>query len=409
MSSDAFSPVKYAALLLTHNCNLRCRYCYAGRKRNRHMDGQTAKQAVDFLHGQSDGRCTITFFGGEPLLQFHRLREIVSYSRDRYGRAVEFRLSTNGTLLDRSMLAFFREHEIYFTLSLDGHAAQHDAQRPLANRRGSYAEVATRLDDILAFNPYTLAVSVVVPETAAAVAEGVQHLFSLGFRYVLQTLDYSAPWQPAHLKELAGQYQELAEYYFERLMAGAKIYYSPFDERIKTWAQKPYGKGDLCDIANTQVAIAPSGRIYPCVQFVGDDDEVAQAHALGDVFDGFDQAKRRTCVSQNYSERESCVGCALNGRCANYCGCVNWRATGRITQIPPIICEHERMLMPIVDRMANRLWKRNCPLFRRKFYDRAYPMSSYLEDCKLMRGPSHAEDQEDQALPDRQVPASDLP
>jgi len=86
-------------------------------------------------------------------------------------------------------------------------------------------------------------------------------------------------------------------------------------------------------------------------------------------------------VDENRAEKQSCAGCALNGRCATYCGCVNWRATGSLREIPPIVCEHERMLMPIVDRLANTLWKDNVPLFKRKFYERTFPMSSYIEDC----------------------------
>jgi len=175
----------------------------------------------------------------------------------------------------------------------------------------------------------------------------------------------------------------LAAFYTDALRGGRKIYYSPFDERIKTWAQKPYGKGDLCDLANSQIAIAASGRIYPCVQFIGADEEGDGSTSIGDVFHGFDDDRRRYFVQENYSEKEHCRGCALEGRCATFCGCVNWRATGDLKTIPPITCEHERMLMPIVDRMASELWEENVELFRRKFYEPSYPVSSYVEDCLL--------------------------
>jgi uncharacterized protein len=101
------------------------------------------------------------------------------------------------------------------------------------------------------------------------------------------------------------------------------------------------------------------------------------------VVNGFDESRRAWFVEQNYAEKASCDGCALTGRCATYCGCVNWRATGSLATVPPIICEHERMLMPIVDRLANRLWKGNVALFERKFYDKTFPISSYIEDCMI--------------------------
>jgi uncharacterized protein len=224
------------------------------------------------------------------------------------------------------------------------------------------------------------------------VADGVKHLFDVGFRYVLQTLDYSAPWQSDDLRVLKKQYASLSRFYFSALSAGRKIYYSPFDERIKSRAQKPYGKGDLCDLANSQVAIAASGRIYPCVQFVGTDDGLYLENMIGDVFNGFDETRRTWFVKENYRAKSSCSGCALEQRCAIYCGCVNWRATGSLSTIPPIICEHERMLMPIVDKLANKLWKKNVPLFERKFYEKTFPVSSYIEDCMLKGEGSHAKD-----------------
>jgi uncharacterized protein len=380
------SPPKYVALCLTHNCNLRCTYCYSGEKTARSMTSETARRAIDFLGDSCNGSCTATFFGGEPLTEVDLIKEIVSYSRAQCGDRIRFRMSTNGTLLDRALIEFLRVNEIYFVLSIDGNENQHNRCRRFAGGEGTYAKVSRHLDDILEFNPYTMAVSVIVPETVEFLAAGVKDLFAKGFRYVVQTLDYSAEWDRPHIKALENEYSILAEFYFQSLKNNKKIYYSPFDERIKTWAQKPYGNGDLCDLANTQLAIAPSGRIYPCVQFVGEDGACDQTHSIGDVFGGFDEDRRRYYVGENYAEKTSCAGCALEGRCATYCGCVNWRATGSLRTVPPIICEHERMLMPIVDRLATKLWRQKNPFFKRKFYEKSFPVSSYIEDCLLKGG-----------------------
>ncbi len=390
MKPVALSKVKYTAFNLTHNCNLRCSYCYAGPKQQRPMSIQTALQAVDFLADQADGRCTITFFGGEPLLEFDLIRQVVEYAERTHGSKIDFRMSTNGTLVTQEILNFFRQHDIYFALSIDGDQVQHDLCRRYANNRGSYQNIAEKLQPILEFNPYTIAVSVIIPQTAGYLATGVEHLFDRGFRYVLQTLDYAASWTSKDIKVLKEQYRHLADYYTKSLIAGKKVYYSPFDERIKTWAQKLYGPGEICDLANSQIAIAPSGRIYPCVQFIGTDDGGYVENAIGDVTTGFDLRQRQYFVAQNCAERQSCVGCALYGRCATYCGCVNWRATGDLRTIPPIICEHERMLMPIVDAMANKLWAKKVSLFKRKFYEKTFPLSSYIEDCLVRKGGKHA-------------------
>jgi uncharacterized protein len=343
-------------------------------------------QAIDFLAGQSDGRCTVTFFGGEPLLELPLLKQVVDFAQLNYRAKINFRMSTNGTMLNREILDYFLQHDIYFALSIDGSKTQHDMLRHTANGRGSYDAIMQKLPDVLEFNPYTIAVSVIVPETTKYLADGAINLFAKGFRYVLQTLDYSAKWSSRDMKVLKEQYQRLAKYYGESLKEGNKIYYSPFDQRINTHADKPYGKGDICDLANTQIAIAPSGRIYPCVQFVGTDDGKFVENSIGDVFRGFDTGRRKYFIEENYAEKEPCPSCALNGRCAVYCGCVNWRATGSLRIFPPVICEHERMLMPIVDSMANDLWAKNVELFRRKFYEKTFAASSYIEDCWLKRG-----------------------
>jgi uncharacterized protein len=380
-----FSAVKYSALNLTHNCNLRCSYCYAGYKHQKAMGLKTAFQAIDFMADQAKTTSTITFFGGEPLLEYESLRRIVEYSGSKYGSKINFRMSTNGTLLNDDILHFLKEHDIYFALSIDGGQVQHDTCRRYAGGSGSYQDIAGRISAILDFNPYTITVSVVAPETAGYLADGVINLFAKGFRYVLQTLDYSSAWTTKDIKVLKKQYKILADYYINMLKDGKKIFYSPFDERIKTHAQKPYGRGDLCDLANSQIAIAPSGRIYPCVQFIGNDQGAYIENSIGSVYEGFNTQRRQYFVVENYADRQSCTGCALNGRCATYCGCVNWRATGDLCSIPPMICEHERMLMPIVDSLANKLWSDKVPLFKRKFYDKNFPVSSYIEDCLIRR------------------------
>jgi uncharacterized protein len=389
--TQAVQPVKFAALNLTHNCNLRCRYCYSGDKIKSSMTLPTATRAIDFLADQTDQTCVVTFFGGEPLTEYRLLKEIVLYSEKQYGRCIQFRMSTNGTLLKQERLDFFKDHGVYFVLSLDGNKAQHDTCRCFADNRGSYDKIIRNLDAVFTFNPYPIAVSVIVPDTVRYVADGVRDLYDRGFRYVLQTLDYSAPWHPKHLSELEKQYKALARYYYDCLSTDKKIFYSPFDERIKTHAQKPYTNGDLCDLANTQIAIAPSGKIYPCVQFIGTDDDICRKHIIGDVETGFDNDRRLYFIEENYRDKDSCEGCALAGRCATYCGCVNWRATGSLNTIPPIICEHERMLMPITDRLANRLWKNDITLFKRKFYEPTFPVSSYIEDCCTAGGKEHAQ------------------
>ena len=349
--------IKSVALHLTHNCNLRCNYCYAGEKFQKSMSFETAKKSIDFIVENSNGSCVINFFGGEPLLKIELIKKIIQYSSS--NKKLDFRLSTNGTLLNDKLIKFLHKNEITFVLSLDGNEKQHDFNRRYKNGKATYNDILINIKSILQHNPYTLVTSVTTPATIYYLSAGIESLYKLGFRYIIQTLDFTANWETNHLKILKHQYGKVAEFYYSELIKGSKIYISAIDERIKTRAQKPYCKGELCDLANSMISIAPSGRIYPCVQFVGTDNEENQKKCIGDIFSGFNVDKRMSIIEENHHDIESCKNCALLGRCATYCGCLNWKSTGFLNIIPPILCEYERMLMPIVDKLANKFWSKN--------------------------------------------------
>ena len=141
-----FGPVKSVALHLTQNCNLRCNYCYSGDKKNQSMSLETARKSMDFIGKNSRGRCIINFFGGEPLLKFDLIKKIVSDNLD--NGDLEFRLSTNGTLLDKVKLEFIKNHNITFALSIDGNEKQHNFNRRYNDNSGSYLDVIENLQDI---------------------------------------------------------------------------------------------------------------------------------------------------------------------------------------------------------------------------------------------------------------------
>ena len=144
-------------LCLTHACNLRCDYCYAGLKTNRRMTWEVAKQAVDFAfdhtlrHSRRSGdppASQLGYFGGEPLLEWELLKRSAGYAMDRAvldGIALKKTVTTNMTLLDDEKVAWFREHGFYLGLSLDGNAAMHDTLRRSASGRGSHEAAAPAL------------------------------------------------------------------------------------------------------------------------------------------------------------------------------------------------------------------------------------------------------------------------
>ena len=383
-----------ATFHLTHACNLRCTYCYTGEKTSVGMSRETAQRAVEFCLAQA-GRdeaehLEIVFFGGEPLLKHSLLCEIVDLLRASAGAMrVSFKMSTNGLLLTETVVDDLARQEVFISLSLDGDPATQNAQRPDAAGRGSADRLVPVFRRLLAWNQHTAVNCVVTPESAGRLDENVRWIFSQGFRYVTTPLDWSAGWSWGHLESLAASYQRLGEWYVAETLRGRKFYVSCFDEKIRSRTRGPLDKSERCMLGVRQFSIAPSGRLYPCVQFVKEDDD--PEWQIGDIERGFDEAKRE-CHFQHAETgaRSECGGCALQPRCSSWCACVNWAAHGRTDEPAPLVCEHERLLTPIADHVANQLWRRRSAHFLHKHYNPAFPVLSFVEDA-LYPEASHAE------------------
>ena len=380
--TSAPASVLSVAFHVTHQCNLRCTYCYTGEKVQHAMSRTVADAGIDLSLREADcstaTHLDITFIGGEPLLE----KDLVLHIADRFraesaGRQLSFRLSTNGTLLNESLLEALLQRQIFVSLSLDGPPDVMDAQRPNAGGAG----VSNRLDQViptlLRHNPLTNVTCVVTPEFADRVADSVAWIQDRGFRFITVTLDYSAPWTEADMRRLEKSYRRLAAWYRKKMEREDRFYLSCFDERIRTRTLPPLLPAERCGIARRQFSIAPDGELYPCVQFVT--TEKIPEFMIGHVRHGLDQACASHLHACSETPKAECSGCALQERCSTWCACINFASTGSITAASPVACHHEQILMPIVDELANRLWKAGNHWFLHKHYNPAYSLFSQLE------------------------------
>ena len=375
---------------LTHNCNLRCAYCYTGEKFGGGMTQETADQAVDFCLAEAErqdaGHVEFIFFGGEPLMKLDLLcrivdRAVAEMSVQTGERRVSFKMSTNGVLLSERAVAMLAPRGVYVSISLDGDPQLQAQQRPDAAGRDVSRQLDAAITRLLRWNPCATVNCVTTPHSAGRLDESVQWLFQRGFAYVQTTLDYSGDWSRRSLNELARAYERLGDWYVKQTRAGRKFYLSCFDTRIRSWARGPLDRSERCFIGHRQFSIAPSGRLYPCVQFVQEDRE--DRFVIGHVGTGFDPDKQRALSGCAEQEKPECGGCVLLDRCSSWCACINWQGTGRLDQASPLVCEHERLLMPIADRVANRLWKSRSSAFLHKHYNPAFPVLSFAEDLVI--------------------------
>jgi uncharacterized protein len=355
------------------------------------MTFETVKAAValatDALKRESrDQSLGVIFFGGEPLLKRELIAETVRHCRNieaETGQFFHFKITTNGLLLDEDFLTHPDTSEIFVALSHDGVKPAHDANRVDLAGNSSFDCLSPVIDLLLRHKPYAPVMMVVTPQTVAHYADSVKFLFDRGFRYLICSLDYGAHWQEEHLSELRWQYRRLADWYYGETLKEEKFYFSPFEVKISCHIHAGSCKAERCELGRRQISVAPNGRLYPCVQFVGDGTDTT--FSIGHSETGLDEPARQRLYAANAGEKESCSACAIRGRCNHYCACLNKQATGRIDIVSPVLCAHERIVLPIADQLAGRLFKKKHPLFIQKHYNDLFPLLSLVEDTAWRR------------------------
>lgn len=363
----------HLTLHLTSRCNMRCTYCYEAEDGYAQKD-MPLETALAAIHQQESAHnIGVIFFGGEPLLRKDLIADIIEQTLGTDTQAYHYKVTTNGLLLDEEFFDFSDRTGLQIALSHDGQATSHDRYRHAAAGGGTFAALQPKLELLLARRPYAPVLLVVNPDTASAYYNNVRWLHEQGVKYVIASLNHHAPWTDADLFVLRQQYEKLYDWIFALYRAEDRFYFSPLEKII---GERILG-GDYgcCQAGIRQISVAPDGTFYPCVQFVG-----RREYAIGNAFAGLDTVRRDALYQQNLSMPKECAGCALHGRCHNRCACLNLQCTGDLTRPPAILCEYERMLFPLADRLAAQLYDEKNPLFLRRHTDRLYPVQSFLED-----------------------------
>jgi uncharacterized protein len=218
------------------------------------------------------------------------------------------------------------------------------------------------------------------PDTLDYYYDSVKYFFNKGFKYVLVSMNYGAEWTDLDLIKLKKEYKKLSKLYEEMTLDEKKFYFSPFEMKIATHIKGEDALCHRCSFGERQLSIAPNGDIYPCIQFVQDTVVNKEEYCIGNVFDGLDEVKRMDLHLRSKVRFSECEECINKFRCNNNCSCLNWQSTGNINTITPFLCESERILIDISDKLAERLYKKKSPMFIQKHYNVMYPFLSILED-----------------------------
>jgi uncharacterized protein len=206
---------------------------------------------------------------------------------------------------------------------------------------------------------------VIDPANVAHLAASFDYLLDLGVHHIYFAPNYSGNWDDAACDRLERSLRELADRYVARFRAGQDVRLDPLNGKIVTHLNRGHRSGDLCKFGEKELAVAPSGRIYPCDRLVGEDEGTV---GIGDLETGIDEVKRDALVSRKNAPDAECAACPLQPRCTHWCGCANFETTGDVGRPSPALCWFQRCFIAEADRVANTLFEERNPVFMRRFY-----------------------------------------
>lgn len=356
--------IKALCLHVSHACNLTCDYCFAGQGKYQGeralMSLEVGKQAIDFLVNNSGKRrnLEVDFFGGEPLMNWAVVKEIVTYARSiekAHNKNFRFTLTTNGVLLDDEVIEYANKEMHNVVLSLDGRKEVHDRLRKTVNGKGSYDVIVPKFQrfvELRGDKGYYIRGTFTHGNTDFT--NDIFHMAELGFTELSMEPVVSKPEDPHaltedDLPELFRQYELLAAEMLKRKKEGRGFTFYHYMIDL-TGGPCIYKRIAGCGSGTEYLAVTPWGELFPCHQFVGD-----QTYSMGNIWDGVTNNEQREAFSRcgAYS-RQDCAGCWARLYCSGGCAANAYHASGDISGIYEYGCKlfKKRMECAIMMKVA---------------------------------------------------------
>ena len=344
--------VKALCINIAHDCNLACRYCFAGEGEYKGDRGlmplDIAKKSLDFLVANSGNRVNleVDFFGGEPLMNWDVVKELVKYGRSlekEHNKLFRFTLTTNGVLLNDEVMEFCNKEMSNVVLSLDGRKEVNDKMRPFRNGKGSYDLIVPKFQKFAeSRNQTNYYVRGTFTRNNLDFSKDVLHYADLGFKQMSMEPVVASPEDDYAIREedlprILEEYDKLADAYLEYRKAGKGFNFFHFNIDL---TQSPCVAKRLsgCGSGTEYLAVTPWGDFYPCHQFVGNEEFL-----MGNVWDGVKntnlQDEFKCC---NVYAKEKCRKCFARFYCSGGCAANSYNFHGTITDAYDLGCELQK-------------------------------------------------------------------
>ena len=344
--------VKALCLHIAHDCNLACKYCFAeeGEYHGRRalMSYEVGRKALDFLIANSGNRhnLEVDFFGGEPLMNWQVVKDLVAYGRAQekpYNKRFRFTVTTNGVLLNDEIQDFINQEMDNVVLSLDGRKEVNDRMRPFRNGKGSYDLIVPKFQKLAeSRNQEKYYIRGTFTRENLDFAEDILHFADLGFKKMSMEPvvgDESDPYAirredlPAVMKE----YDHLAQIMVEREKSGKGFHFFHFMIDLDG-GPCVVKRLSGCGSGTEYLAVTPWGDLYPCHQFVGQEEFL-----MGNVDDGIVKPEiADEFRSLNVYSKESCKNCFAKFYCSGGCMANSYHFHGTLQDTYETGCEMER-------------------------------------------------------------------
>ena len=341
--------IKALCLHVAHTCNLNCSYCFASQGKYQGeralMSLDVGKQAMDFLVANSGSRVNleVDFFGGEPLMNWDMIKELVAYARSLepvHNKKFRFTLTTNGVLIDDDVIDFANKEMHNVVLSLDGRKEVHDHLRKDYSGNGSYDKIVPKFQEFVkrrgGKNYYMRGT---FTHNNVDFTEDIFHMADLGFKELSMEPVVCSPDDPYALTEedlpkLFRQYEILAEEMIRRKKAGNGFTFYHYMLDL-TAGPCIYKRISGCGSGTEYMAVTPWGELFPCHQFVGE-----EKYSMGNIWDGVTHPEVRDEFKQcNAYARPECKDCWAKLYCSGGCAANAYHATGSIKGVYEYGCE----------------------------------------------------------------------
>lgn len=355
-------------IYLTEKCNLNCTYCYEN-KRNKDILFDSIKKLIDYEIERKEKYAIIDFYGGEPLLKKDVIRDTIEYIKTKKSKTrFYYGITTNGTLLDDEFIKYMSKNNfVNIAYSIDGTEETQNLNRQTIYGEETFKIVEKNAKKLLKTFDDAIAMTVVTKNNLLRLSENVKYLFELGFKTINLLFDYSQDWNDEDLKDIIEQYGKVTQIYEEKILQEDDVQIPVIDDKIKTYIDEKYNCNENCILGKSTIVVGVDGNFYPCIQFVNN-----YRFIIGNCKDGIDVKAKINLIKENNKENEICKKCAIRTRCKHMCACRNYSLTNNIQELSPIVCETEKILIEVSDKMAERLYKQNSKTFIQKFYNENY-------------------------------------